>query len=193
MPKLTSGRWAIPLLALLLIIQFACTLFFVSELATEVFGLRDWALTWEMRELLQVLASAGLLAGTLASALLLWRSIRHSRSLHRQLKVASGAFFTAFDECMDEWALSPSEREVALAALRGYSNAEIAGMRGTSETTVKTQMNAVLRKAGVANRAQLLSHFVDLIIAESGRNGTDRQAPVLRPKPVAQRSGVDNS
>ena len=42
--------------ALLLLIQLLCASFFVSEFVTEVFGLRNWAVTWNVREILQVMA-----------------------------------------------------------------------------------------------------------------------------------------
>lgn len=166
MPKTLSGRRTRIAVIALLVLQALCTLFFITELATEVLGLRHWALSWELRELLQVLASAGLLVGTLMGAWLLRLVLVRARDVERQLRAASGAFFAALDDAFTEWGLSPSEREVALAAVRGLSNAEIGDMRGTSDSTVKSQMNAVYRKAGVSNRAQLLSHFVDLLIAE---------------------------
>jgi DNA-binding NarL/FixJ family response regulator len=41
------------------------------------------------------------------------------------------------------------------------STKEIAGMRDSSEGTVKAQTNAIYRKAGVGSRTQLLSLFID--------------------------------
>ncbi len=34
----------------LMTVQSLCALFFVSEFVTEVFGLRNWAVTWEIRK-----------------------------------------------------------------------------------------------------------------------------------------------
>jgi DNA-binding CsgD family transcriptional regulator len=53
---------------------------------------------------------------------------------------------------------------VALYAVKGYANAEIAELRGKSEATIKTQINAVFRKAGVQNRGQLIAQFLDLLL-----------------------------
>ncbi len=147
-----------------LVVQVLCALFFIVELATEVLGLRHWALSWNIREALQVAASLGLILGAV-SGLVLWRqTVRRMRDVERQVRAASGAFFEVMDQCFAEWGLTPSEREVALFAVRGYSNAEIAQTRGKSEATIKTQMNAVFRKAGVTGRAQLISQFVDVLI-----------------------------
>ncbi len=51
--------------------------------------------------------------------------------------------------------LTPAERQVALAALSGLSNADIARMRGSSPRTVANQLAAIFRKLGVRSRAEL--------------------------------------
>ena len=58
--------------------------------------------------------------------------------------------------------LSPSEQAVAVFAMKGFSNGEIAELRGTSASTIKSQMNSVFRKAGFANRQQLISFLVEI-------------------------------
>lgn len=55
--------------------------------------------------------------------------------------------------------LSPSEAEVALLAIRGLSNAQIAAHRGTSVRTVANQMASVLRKLELASRRELASRY----------------------------------
>ena len=50
---------------------------------------------------------------------------------------------------------------MALFALKGFTIAEIAQLRETSEGTVKAQTNAIYRKAGVSGRPQLLGLFVE--------------------------------
>lgn len=152
-------------LAASLAVQVICALFFVVELVTDVLGLRHWALSWEIREALQVAASLGLILGAVLGVILLRQTLKRIRNVERQVAAASGAFFEVMDGCFAEWGLTPSEREVALFAVRGYSNSEIAETRGKSEATIKTQMNAVFRKAGVTGRAQLISQFVDVLIA----------------------------
>jgi DNA-binding CsgD family transcriptional regulator len=73
-------------------------------------------------------------------------------------------------ERFEEWALTPAEKDVALFAIKGMSTSEIAGLRNTSEGTVKAQTNAIYRKAGVTGRAQLLSLFIeDLMRDEAGK------------------------
>ena len=51
-------------------------------------------------------------------------------------------------------------------AIKGMSTQEIAGLRGVSEGTIKAQTNAIYRKAGISGRAQLLSLFIEDMIAD---------------------------
>ena len=55
---------------------------------------------------------------------------------------------------------------MALFAIKGMNTAEIADLRQTSQGTVKAQSAAIYRKAGVANRAQLLSLFIDHLMQD---------------------------
>ncbi len=53
--------------------------------------------------------------------------------------------------------LSPAEREVAAALLRGATNAEIAERRGVAKRTVTKQVAAIFEKLGVRSRRELLT------------------------------------
>ena len=55
--------------------------------------------------------------------------------------------------------LSPCERDVLCAVVRGDSNREIAERRGTSERTVANQVQAIFRKLGVHSRCELAAWF----------------------------------
>ncbi len=160
MKPVVALRWFVGLAAL----QFLCALFFVSEFVTEVLGWRTWALPFAWREVLQILASLGLIIGAFSSICLILMMRRQMTRLSQQLRAASGDFHNVMDEFFDSWSLSPSERDVALFAVRGFTNTEIAELRGTGEATVKTQINAIFRKAGVNSRSQLLGLFVDALL-----------------------------
>ncbi len=51
--------------------------------------------------------------------------------------------------------LTSAERQVALAVLAGYSNAEIARLRGSSPRTIANQLASIYRTLGVRSRAEL--------------------------------------
>jgi len=61
-------------------------------------------------------------------------------------------------------ALTRAQLEVARSIVRGESNAAIARRRGTSVRTVANQVASILRRLGVASRAQVAAKlaFVDL-------------------------------
>lgn len=51
--------------------------------------------------------------------------------------------------------LTAAERAVAQEVARGFSNEEIATLRGSSPRTVANQMQAIFRKLGVGSRIEL--------------------------------------
>ena len=55
--------------------------------------------------------------------------------------------------------LTAAEREVALDAMAGHSNKEIAARRGSKMRTVANQLAAVYRKLGVSSRAELAARL----------------------------------
>ncbi len=150
----------------LLMVQVFCAVFFVSDILLSVIGLQSAPISWQTRELLEIGAAVGLVLGAVLGAIALRRSLRRRRQVEGQLRVASGAFMELLEERFDDWGLTPSERDVALFAIKGLSTAEIAGMRATSEGTVKAQTNAIYRKAGVSGRPQLLSLFIDDLMGD---------------------------
>ncbi|MDD7971010.1 helix-turn-helix transcriptional regulator [Roseinatronobacter alkalisoli] len=154
-------------LSALVFVQVMCAAFFILELATDVLGLRHWAVAWEVREALQIGASLSLLLGALASIMLLRSTLHRVHKVEQQLRTASGLFLEVMEDQFCLWGLSPAEKDVALFAIRGYSNQEIARARGKSEATIKTQLNAVFRKANVAGRPALVSHFIDILAAQA--------------------------
>jgi DNA-binding CsgD family transcriptional regulator len=56
--------------------------------------------------------------------------------------------------------ITPRQREVAQLLLRGATNLTIAELLGISERTVETHLTAVYQRAGVENRASLVSFLL---------------------------------
>jgi DNA-binding CsgD family transcriptional regulator len=153
----------LPLLAL----QLASGLFLLWDILGSMLGLASSPIAWVYYELAQIGAVIGLILGMVVSATLMLRSIRRQRKAEESLRLASGAFMDVLQERFAEWELTPAEKDVALFCIKGLSTADIAGLRNTSEGTVKAQTNAIYRKAGVSGRPQLLSLFIDELMSES--------------------------
>ncbi len=149
-----------------LVVQVACAIFFVSDILFGIVGLRTEPISWQTRELMEIGAAIGLILGGVLGAVALRRSVKRRRQVEGQLRLASGAFMELLEERFDDWGLTPSERDVALFAIKGLSTQEIAVLRDTSDGTVKAQTNAIYRKAGVSGRPQLLSLFIEDLMGD---------------------------
>jgi len=160
------GRTAF--VAALFLAQALCAILFVSDVFSAVFGLESAALSWEMREILEIAAALGLIIGAVLGGFAMRRVVRDRNAAQERLRRASGAFLDLLEERFAEWGLTPAERDVALFAIKGMSTAEISVLRATSEGTVKAQTNAIYRKAGVTGRSQLLSLFIDDLMRDEG-------------------------
>lgn len=88
------------------------------------------------------------------------------------VKTASGQLLTVIKTKCKEWKLTASEHEVALLLIKGFSIQEIADLRTTKPGTIKSQSNAIYRKAGVSGRNELVAYFVEDLLA-----GEDLFAP----------------
>ena len=61
----------------------------------------------------------------------------------------------------NEWALSPSEKEVALLMLKGLSIKEVSQARSTQEKTVRKQASAIYEKSNLGGRHELSAWFFE--------------------------------
>jgi DNA-binding CsgD family transcriptional regulator len=173
-------------IAIVLLVQALCAIFFSWDILASVLGIRTAPVSWELRELMEIGAAVGLVLGVLLGAVLLRRALLERNLAEERLRRASGAFMDLLQERFEEWGLTPSERDVALFAIKGMSTAEIASLRTTSEGTVKAQTNAIYRKAGVSGRPQLLSLFIDDLMSDAGtvRRAIDGGDDKASPRPA---------
>ena len=146
--------------------------FFVGDLWSEVLNLRSWPIPWQWQEI-----DSGPCQHRAGNR-------RRRQRLVPEVELAAHGTHGAADRCCRRefpgpsarlfgvLGLSPSEQAVAVFAMKGFSNGEIAELRGTSASTIKSQMNSVFRKAGFANRQQLISFLVEDLLA-----GVSAEAP----------------
>ncbi|MCC6008096.1 MAG: hypothetical protein JJU40_10500 [Rhodobacteraceae bacterium] len=170
-PRSRTTRAAI---ILLLGVQGGLAILFLGDFAVDTLSLRSEAPSYTWRELTQIAAGLALVSSLVVSAILALHLLRDYRRMERSATIASGAFHEIIEASFDDWGLTPSEREVAMLALKGFSNQEIANITGKAEGTVKAQTNAVFRKADVTGRVQLLCNFTDALLDDGGLAGQRR-------------------
>lgn len=163
------------LILVILAVQVVSAALFMADIVFSLLGVAPFA--WVVHEITEIAAALGLILGIGLGAMALRRSLRRTREAEAKLRAASGAFMDLLDERFAAWALTPAERDVALFAIKGLSIAETARLRQTSEGTVKAQTAAIYRKAGVTGRPQLLSLFIEDLMA-----GPAGGAPALQER-----------
>ena len=118
-------------------------------------------MSWQFMELLEIISILGLLLGVVAGFVALSQARRAQKRAEIALRSVSDEFAMVVDEQFDNWGLTAAEKDVAWFSVKGFSTSEIAELRGSSEGTIKSQSNAIYRKAGVSSRAQLVSSLVE--------------------------------
>ncbi|MEJ1993219.1 MAG: helix-turn-helix transcriptional regulator [Maritimibacter sp.] len=150
-----------------LMIQVVCATFFIGNSLSSLIAFRSTPIPWQYQEMIEIGAGLGLVLGIIMGGLALIRSRKRHKQAEEQLRLVSTAFRDIVAEAFEDWGLTPAEKDVALFCIKGMSTQEIAGLRSTSEGTVKAQTNAIYRKAGVSGRSQLLSLFIDTLMDDA--------------------------
>jgi DNA-binding CsgD family transcriptional regulator len=112
----------------------------------------------------ELVIALALLAGVAVGALQVRRLWVEGRRRQAALDIAAGALAAVTAERFRDWGLTPAEADVAVFALKGFEVAEIAGLRGSAEGTVRAQLAQIYRKAGVNSRAALACLFLEDLI-----------------------------
>ena len=149
----------------LVFLQAICALFFLYDGLWDLFGPTSRNET-RYSDRFEYLIAGVLILSVIFTGFQLQTMFNRQQRIENQLMIASGAFAELLERHFDEWVLTPSERDVALLAIKGFSIAEMAELRETQQGTIKTQCNAIYRKAGVSGRPQLLSLFIEELMAD---------------------------
>lgn len=168
-----AGRRQTAALAVFLIVQTMGTVFFVGDVIGD---LREEP--GSVHFIFEAAVTFVLVLGIVFGVWALRRTIELLRAQDAALDVARGALSQVIDRQFTAWALTPAERDVAFLALKGLDVAEIAGLRGAAQGTVRAQLTKIYAKAGVTGRAQFAAYFVeDLLGASLPAAGQDADAP----------------
>ncbi|MEL6201596.1 MAG: LuxR C-terminal-related transcriptional regulator [Pseudomonadota bacterium] len=153
-----------PFLVTLLFLQGACAIFLLYDVVLDVTGL-EYTAGFGENYPLEYAVTATLILSIFFSAREFLALRRRNARVEAQLKAASGEFQQLMSDSFEAWELTNSERDMATLAIKGLSIGEIATVRQTREGTIKAQLNAIYRKAGVTGRSQLTSVFVEELLA----------------------------
>ncbi|MGV6840123.1 MAG: helix-turn-helix transcriptional regulator [Planktomarina sp.] len=134
-----------------------------------LYGIRFWVsvfgtttkISWLFHEISELAALIALFLGTVFTAVLLVQLLRRQQKLEYQVDAASKRFQDVIMAQFKDWDFTEAEVEIGMLLIKGLSIAEIAHLRGRSQATVKAQNSAIYQKSGMANRAQLVSYFVE--------------------------------
>ena len=140
----------------LIFFQIICAAFFVYDVTSDMQSLDGLS-----HFIPEALATACLLLGIAVEIRVLLELLRRQQKMKQGLDVASGALVDVMNGYFAQWNLTEAEQDVAGFTIKGYSIAEIAGLRGSAEATVKAQLNSIYRKSGTQGRAQLVSVLVE--------------------------------
>lgn len=153
----------LPLIGLL--VYCISLLAFTVDFLSEVTGWKFLsALPWILHEIFTLMTLVGLCVGMYFIARSYRLAASNTRYLTEQLDAAKGAFQSGIDEYFEEWGLSEAEKDIALLTIKGMTISEIAEIRQTKQSTIKTQSSAIYRKAGVASRSQLVSLLIEELL-----------------------------
>jgi DNA-binding CsgD family transcriptional regulator len=68
----------------------------------------------------------------------------------------------------EDWGMTAAEREIGMLILKGLSHKEVAGLRGTSEATVRQQAQSIYQKANLPGKTAFSAYFLeDLLMPEA--------------------------
>lgn len=148
-------------LAVVLTLQAMAAVFFVADVAADLSFVG-----FDAHIVFEGMVSIALIAGVVFGGVEMRRVLERARRSEAALTVARGALAEVIAARFARWGLTAAEREVALFALKGFDVAGIAGLRGAAQGTVRAQLARVYAKAGVSSRAELLSLFIEDLLAD---------------------------
>lgn len=148
-----------------LIVYCVSLIAFMVDFLSEVTGWKLLsALPWILHEIFTLMTLAGFCVGMYFIARSYRLAASNTRFLMKQLDVAKGEFRSGVDGYLDQWGLSKAEKDIALLTIKGMTISEIAEIRQTKQSTIKTQSSAIYKKSGVSSRTQLVSMLIEELL-----------------------------
>ncbi len=141
-----------------------CEAFFLLDVAADMFQI-DISTSWIDHNMIELISAFLLAPALIIIGLQIIRLVRAHREAQDSVKVASGELLAVIHARFAKWRLSPSECEIALLLIKGFTAQEIADLRNTRPGTVKSQSSTIYQKAEVRGRNELVAYFVEDLLA----------------------------
>ncbi|WP_127104628.1 helix-turn-helix transcriptional regulator [Pararhodobacter zhoushanensis] len=161
----TASPRLVRAIVLLIALQAACAVFFALDVIDDlsVYG-RLGLGTITLHLWVEAAASLALVVAIVLEVRLLLWLLRRQALIEHDLRLANSAVQEVVLEHFELWRLTGAEQDVAMFMVKGQSIAEIAALRGSSEATVKSHLNAIYRKSGTSGRPDLLALILDSLM-----------------------------
>jgi DNA-binding NarL/FixJ family response regulator len=102
----------------------------------------------------------------------LTRDLEIARAEGRAWRESAQGYVSGLGEAIEKqfetWRLTSAEREVGLLMLKGFSHRELAGLRGTTEATVRHQAQAIYQKSSLPGRSAFCAYFLEDLLPGRG-------------------------
>ncbi len=157
-------RWRFHMLGAAFVVLLICQSFMVVDVLADIFYI-DLYIPWFDHSVIELIAVIAMTVSLFVLGWILVDHIRQNLRYKETVRTASGELLKIISQKFDEWKLSESEREIALLLIKGLSVNEIAQIRNTRPGTIKSQSNAIYRKAGLRGRSELVAYFVEDLLA----------------------------
>lgn len=181
--NLLGGRRAAAL-SFVLALQAIAAVFFLGDVLADItFD------GFDIHLVLETAVALALIVGVVFGMLEMRRTLEESSRREQALRAARGAMADLIQTRFTEWRLTPAESDVALLALKGLDGGAIADLRGAAPSTVRAQLARVYSKSGVSSRAELLSLFMEDLLAGPVTEAAQDAAPDREdmPQPADQK------
>ncbi|MCL4674897.1 MAG: helix-turn-helix transcriptional regulator [Pararhodobacter sp.] len=158
---------------ILIVLQAGCAVFFAVDVTTDLMLYRriGASMPFSVHLTAEALATLSLVVAiALELRLVLWL-LRRQALLEQDLALAGAAVEQVVLNRFEHWRLTGAEQDVARFVVKGLTIAEIAVLRGSSEATVKSHLNAIYRKSGSTGRPDLLAQILETLMGPPDRDG----------------------
>jgi len=162
--KQRARLWRMRTLAVAFAVLLICQIFLILDILGDVFGIDLLPPSFELGTI-ELMLIGGLTLSLIAIGWTLAAFWREHGRYREAVRSASGQLLETIERRFESWRLTDSEREVALLLIKGLSVNEIAQVRNSKPGTIKSQSNAIYRKAGLRGRSELAAYFVEDLLA----------------------------